>query len=227
MSDTQLLRGSFLDFYEPYFSNRQTAQSFIESCYARENPLPRRILNYTERLIRLGEEAGEGRGGHGIQVTHFVICIESLFHLLNPDENVESVNRLGRIKYFFEEYTSKQDKNLLRKGVARSIADSRGLDGSLDMEHIARIFCEVRNKYIHEGVFYEFSFPTDEKEMDEEGVSYEVSLLNDLVLKEYRKDSKERRLYRITITYREIRDIMVRSCLCFLDKQIKILDQTP
>ncbi|KKO54494.1 hypothetical protein [Paenibacillus sp. DMB20] len=92
-------------FYEPFFPDNKETRNFIEKCYEMSNPLPRRIINNVHRLISIGEAAAIGRGGHGIQMAHFVICIEAIFHLLNPDEDIEKVNRLGRIKFFFEEFT--------------------------------------------------------------------------------------------------------------------------
>lgn len=214
------VRKDIVEFYKPFFENEEAAQDYLNMCYSLENPLPLRIINYVHRLITIGDSAAVGRGGYGIQVTHFVICIESIFHLLDPDEDIEKVNRLGRLKYFFEEFTSPDDKKLLKKSFARSIADDRGADSKLDLEIIARIFSEVRNKYVHEGVYYQFSFSSDDKEED-----VRSSMLNDINIKEYKKDKRERRIYEITGTYEEVKSVIIRSCLNFLDKQITIINQ--
>lgn len=213
-------KDGLLEFYEPFFENREAALEKLNECYTMENPLPRRIMNYTERLISLGEDAGRGRGGHGIEATHFVICIEALTHLLNPDEDLGTGDKIGRIKNFFTEYVSKADKAVLRKGIVRSIIDDRGVDEKLDISVIARVFSEVRNKYVHEGVYYDFSFSTNTKDELEFG---RTAILNNLTIKEYNKDKRENRIYEISLTYEEFRSIMIRACLNFLEKQIKII----
>lgn len=214
-------KDGLLEFYEPFFNDREATLAKLKECYSMENPLPRRIINYTQRLITLGDDAGKGRGGHGIEVSHFVICIEALTHLLYPDEELGSGDRMGRIKNFFSEYVSKSDKSLLRKGIVRSIIDERGYDEKLDITVIARVFSEVRNKFVHEGIYYEFSFSADH---EDNALYGRTAMLNNVTLKEFNKDKAQDRTYEISLTYDEFRSIMIRACLNFLDKQIKIIN---
>lgn len=223
------VEADMVEFYNPFFGDEQSTREYLEMCYSLENPLPRRIINHVHRLISIGEAAAGKRGGHGIQVAHFVICIESLFRLLFPDEDIEKANqkRLARIKYFFEEYTSPEDKKLLKEWIARSIVDDRakrddwGFDNKLELDVIARIFSEVRNRYVHEGIYYEFSFSSFPVEED----GTRTASMNLIKLKEFKKDKRDTRKYEITATYEEVRALMVRSFLNLLSSQLNVINQ--
>lgn len=203
-------RPELIQFYSPYFNDRGEAEAFIDGIHdhAEENPVPMRVLHTVERLVSLSRDIEEIRPGEPLlQLFFLMVSIEATHAIAFPDSNDPKVEI---IIDFFSSYIGPEDQEKLLASLKRSPEDDRAREGTdLSIEIVSRILNEARNTIVHEGDFWGvngFNFPDDKNRKE---VALEI--------KEGKKDPKNKRVYRIDLTIDELRSVIIRGLIRFLE----------
>lgn len=202
---------ALITFFEPFAGSHEAARSLVEQCRdIKSDRRPLRIMNAIERLGRLSEEiAGRPLEGTALSVLFLVVSIETIYSLaeFGPAKKVEILIE------FFKKFVIPQDRERLRQGIRRSMADNSGAlsrGQPLSLEAIARIVNELRNLFAHEGEISAFAFA--DPKMGQE--------LNVLDVKEAEGEEKVEHAYDVTLELIEFRFIVLRGCVNFLQKAL-------
>lgn len=138
--------------------------------------------------------------------------IESFEYTINPDKDSENIDKLGVILKFFRINLSTDDKELLIRHLRRSIVDDRFENNiELPIDTISRIFYAIRNEFVH-GLEFHTSLFAD---------SNDNNYLESIRLKEFKKDTKEKRIFEMSITHEQLRKIIIRTSLNLIESQLK------
>lgn len=220
-----------LDFYKPFVEDKEELSAFIASVLRlRGNNVPRRMLNSVHRLITLADAMEDIRPGKdSLKVFHFVVCIETLFHL--RDGHVP--NKAPVVVDFFDNYLDTGDKQVILARFRRSLGDERyalrrlnhesepdylnrmqspnRMNTQITIEAFARIINEIRNCFAHEGDYWNFNFAKSD-----------VRMMNSLTVGETRAEVAQKRngvaqglqrVYEVDLTYEQFKGACIRAFL--------------
>lgn len=209
------LSSEVLSFYRKFFTDEREAKELIKAILSYEKSnVPRKMINLIKRLISLADEQKRD----SLKILFIITCIEALHMLENPDS---TVRKYQIVMDFFENFIDKEDKDFILRKFKRSLADMKikndAVDGTeLNIEIFARMIVAIRNKVVHQGVYWDFSFPTKGDDFwlmqfieVEESVE-EYKLVNKGQI------SKPERIYEMTLKYKEIRNICIKGMINFL-----------
>ncbi|WDH95741.1 hypothetical protein PUW24_16190 [Paenibacillus urinalis] len=243
LNDESLLP-ELLDFYAPFVKDKGELVAFITSVLRlRSNNVPRRMLNSVHRLLTLADAMDEVRPGKdSLKVFHFVVCIESLYHLRDGDVD----NKTLAVIDFFTNYIEEDDRLLILDCFHRNLADEKfnihkrpgenyeeyqeRLDTSVDrtfntrvtIDIFARVVNEIRNCFAHEGDYWNFHFANGDHTMMNSLTVAESQ--TEASLKRKRIFSGLRRIYSVDLTYEQFKAACVRGYLQFIRSYIETLN---
>lgn len=132
-----------------------------------------------------------------IQIFFWVVCIESL----HDRAGIKNIGKAQMVRNFIDGYISDNDKDFLAKNLRHS---STG-----EPANIAKLLNDIRNQFAHEGTYWMFNL-NSELETDS------------MIVIGPKKEGFE-----VTMTIKQMRDIIVRGTIQFLKEQIKQLNQEP
>lgn len=200
----------YIKFFSDYFRDREKAIKLLRACYEMNDVRPRRIINNISRLISLGDEMISIKPGrYGLAIFYWIVSIEATNHIAN--QGTKERDKIKIIRRFFAECIDEVDQAFLLGHIERSLSDERVKEPSkLSLDIIATIFYNIRHDFVHEGNYsnFHFSHSNDER------------IINSLTMKEHGKDKEEERTYYISITYEQMRNIIIKGLLNFLKKQM-------
>lgn len=197
------------------------------------------MINIIERLVTLADDMDQIRPGRdSLKILFLVICIESLNVLAGVEDS-----KLNMVLKFFSEDISDDDRNYILDNVKRSLADERfnilkwdieqsqnyneqlrnnvykSFNIDIEITIFARIINEVRNKFVHEGNYWDFSFSDSD-----------YSLMNLILIEEnteeYRLVQKklkprEERIYDVQLSCENFRNICVNGFINIVEKYMQ------
>ncbi|HYE08722.1 MAG TPA: hypothetical protein VEF53_00935 [Patescibacteria group bacterium] len=213
-------------FFRDYFNNEEEATLFLNGILNYEDSnIPRRMINYIKRLLSLADDIEKIRPHKdSLKIFFILVCIESLYTLEFPN-NEES--KLQIVIRFFNDYVEQVDKEFILQNVTRSFADKKCEKGyediKLNIEIFVRILVEIRNKFAHEGIYWDFNFLHD---------MHSVCLMNFIEVEESkeefqlirkRKKPREERIYDIKLTYKDFRRICTKGMINYVNSYLSRL----
>lgn len=227
-----------VQFYSNFLQNADDLQEFLEKVFSYEKikdiNIPRLMINRIERFANLLEDV---KGKIEVKIFFLITAIESLYSL---SENKLSDNKRRILNDFIENYIGSVDQNRLINGIKYSAADreySFQQDGRMNLSDIADLLTELRNKMAHEGTYGYFSFPRDGvpvlnvlnlyvgNEFSEARAKIERLKKRKGItvnLDRYKNRKIYQRVYEISITYNELRKIMVRGMINYTEQYINV-----
>lgn len=223
-----------LDFYKYYFEKTEDAEEFIMNVYDKTtltNNLHLRMMNNIKRFSTMMDDV---QNKEEVKLFFLITCIESLYGLASI---TNLVNKRMILKDFMENYLTKDDQIILTNGMKHSISDDKYINDVrvLDLNEITDLLNELRNKLVHEGVYGYFTFGDGEYPTINIINIYEGEEINqarleikefkkqngiDINLEEYKKLDKYRRTYEITITFNELKNILIMGMINFLKQHL-------
>jgi hypothetical protein len=151
----------WIDFYEPFFSTRDTAADFVAACEARSDATEAAmlIMHQTQRLVSLADDIVKIRPQRdSLQVLFLAICAEDVAKL--QDGFAQEGKSKSYTRKFFEVFVSSNDKNQLEAALVAE--DAHGADRTLKLEEVVDYLYGIRCDVVHEGRYWEFFFCTGE-----------------------------------------------------------------
>ena len=217
-------------FYKGYFEKSEATEEFVINIYEKTtltNKIDLRMMNNIKRFATMMDDV---RNKEEVKLFFLITCIESLYALANIS-NID--NKRMILKDFLENYLTENDQVIFTNGMKHSIADDKYINDvrMLDLSEITDLLNELRNKLAHEGIYGYFSFgngeyPTLNVINLYEGDEYsqarkEIKELKkqsgiEIDLEEYKKKDKYRRTYEITITFDEMKHLLIKGMIKFL-----------
>ncbi len=210
--EVSIINKEYIKFFSDFFEDEEKAINLLKTCYemSEQDVRPRRIINNISRLISLGDELISLKPGrYGLAIFYWIVSIEAVSHIANRGEKERF--KIKIIRDFFEKYINEADKEFLLEHIERAASDMREeASPKINLSIIATIFYNIRHDFVHEGIYSNFHFSSNNEER----------VLNSLVMKEYGKDVEEERTYYISVTYEQMRKIIINGLLNFLEKQM-------
>lgn len=217
-----------VSFYERYLGNKEDAELFIVEIYTkttRDNNVCLRMMNNIKRFATIMDDDVKNK----IEVKLFFLltCIESLYILVN---NNSRLNKRDILEDFLDKHLLETDKHKIIEGIKHSIDDD-----CLCLTEITDLLCELRNKLVHEGVYGYFTFGdgkgsflncinlyVNEEYKEAKKEAKEIKKQTGIVidLDEYKKNEKFMRTYDVSLTFEELRDILIRGMINFLKQYL-------
>lgn len=177
----------WIDFFEPFFHNREDATQFVEplEALALEDPRhPAKImLHQTQRLTSISDDLPVIRKGkESLQLAFLLICAENIakMHDNFDDEGCSK----AYVRKFFEQLLLDEDRHVLE------VSFTTHENKPLDLRGIVDALYTVRCDVVHEGKYWGFQFSDGR-----------TRLMNgdpDVI---------------VSITLRQFRDIVVKGCI--------------
>ncbi|OWR29825.1 hypothetical protein CDO73_12100 [Saccharibacillus sp. O23] len=210
--EVSAINKEYIKFFGDFFEDENRGIDLLKTCYemSEQDVRPRRIINNIARLISLGDELISLKPGrHGLAIFYWIVSIEAVSNIANQGEKERY--KIKIIRDFFEEYINEIDKEFLLRHIERAIIDMREENSSeISLSIIATIFYNIRHDFVHEGIYSNFHFSSANEER----------VLNSLVMKEHGKDVEEERTYYVSITYEQMRKIIINGLLNLLKRQM-------
>ncbi|HHX94316.1 MAG TPA: hypothetical protein GX691_00620 [Clostridia bacterium] len=197
------------DFFDEYIVEDR---DFIEKVFLYGN-VPRRMLNSIRRLVTLANDMEKIRKGKdSLKVFFYVVCIESLYIIKDPKT---TMNKDEMVRDFFKNYISLEDKALIKRTVHKKRENEihkekkidflgtnkeiEVLEDKLELTQFAQILIDCRNTFVHEGIYWGFSFAKDSP----------VDVPVDLQSIRYMKRTDK--YYQVELTYEQFRRICING----------------
>lgn len=204
-----------MHFYSEFNTIEIDLEEFIKEILAfRDCNIPRKMVNSIERLITIADKMDLIEKGHdALKVFFIVVTIETLHTLIGS-----KCSKTKMVTDFFKYYLSEPEQRFILDRVKRNYADNRFKPGDdmvtdIDIELFARILNEVRNKFAHEGNYFEFSFARGDN----------VTYINSIKINESFEENKSRgryrkeeRVYNFQLKYCDFRVICVNGLIRFV-----------
>ena len=194
----QLPVDKWIDFYEQFFPDRDTAQLFIKELEAVNDPTTPKhrakiMMHQVQRLVSLSDDIIKIRAGkESLQLIFLLICAENtakIFHNFKDE---------GKSKYFvrkfFDEFVG-DDRAILESSFFTHEAIA------LNLQAVADSLYSVRCDVVHEGLYWGFHFHDGDTPM--------VNIDPDVTAH---------------ITLSQFRDIVVRACLRAIQAKLNNAD---
>lgn len=155
---TTLVKGvldNWINFYEPFFQDREAARRFVESLEQLgpdDLRHPAKIMMHqAQRLISLADDMPQIRSHiDSLQLLFLLICGE---HIGKLYDNFDGEGRSrAYTRQFFETLVSEQDRQWLKKGFNH-------IDRTpMEIQEVADLLYDVRCDVVHEGNYWRFHF---------------------------------------------------------------------
>ena len=145
----------WIDFYAPFFENREKARQFVENLEKLDvndvKYAAKIMMHQAQRLVSLADDLPQIRAGkESLQLLFLIICAEHISKLhANFNSEGQSKKYTGR---FFEELVIGSDQNRLISKFKRDNLQS------LNLGEIVDLLYDVRCDVVHEGKDWEFHF---------------------------------------------------------------------
>lgn len=186
-------------FYKEFWHNDSEREAYIRSILAYEGSnIPRRMLNNVERLIKLSDDIVKIRKGDTLRVFFIVVCIETLYSLLEEHNKIK-MKKQEMVIDFFENAITDSDRTILGEKF-KVVIDGHNDDGTNRIETFAIIINEVRNIFAHEGESWAITFSDGESSM--------INVINTSVIKGKEKYDIG---YELGMTFLEFRVICIKG----------------
>lgn len=147
-----------------------------------------------------------------LQIFFWLVCIESIFKVstaYTKEKEVEGVNE------FFSIYLEQKDQEKLVENISKDVRAFQ----YVNIELVANMFNTVRNTVAHEGIYWMFTFPTKKGDSLINVIPKEkTSFFSTYTMGEENLDT-----YTISIIKEEVRTMIVRGSLNYLENVITIL----
>ena len=225
-----------VQFYFDFFQNAGDLLEFLEKIFSFKKQkganTPRLMINRIERFANILDDVNDKIE---VKIFFLITAIESLYSL---SENKLADNKRKILNDFIVNYIGSVDQDQLISGIQYSIADrgySFGIEGRMNLSDIVDLLTELRNKMAHEGTYGYFSFPGDDvpllnvlnlytgNEFSE--ARAKVKRLKerkgiDINTDQYKNRKIYQRVYDISITYDDLRKIMIRGMINYTEQYI-------
>ena len=199
------------NFLTPFLPNKMDRRAFIRQCL-RKLKTRRMLLRsqwYTELADRM-HKVREGRDG-----LRLIFLMGMAEGVTKQKLGTNHIGSLDAILRFFR-HISPEDKTAVRRGIRRALVSAR--HHKLLFSSIVRILYEVRNEAVHGEDFYSFSLLNPrEKKKHIEYMHFGLITSGSLGKAGFTKRGNRRRKRRvaldISMTYPELRNMMVRTAI--------------
>lgn len=183
------------------FLNEET-ESFIERCS--KNDRTNRMLNQICWLTDIADNLPKIKERRpALQVVFLMTAMECIAKIRLDEEEANEISSFGAVKEFLK-FISEGDKKDIEAKFQRQIEENPH-DKELDYQDIIKILYNVRNDVIHEGMFYDFFFATEENKQENVSQQNSGNLGN--------KQNKEIIWLSVKLTYKEFRNIVVKTAI--------------
>lgn len=192
----------WIDFVEPYFSDKNKARIFVEKCekIPKKKQNAKLILHQAQRLVTLADDIYKIRPRDSLRVLFLIICAETIGKLY--ENFTEEGKAYKHVKVFFIKLCDPEDTKSLNNSFSIQTIKKRNkkvLCLYQVIEYLYRIRCDV----VHEGRYYEFSFNRPDTQ--------ETATPN----------FKKQELIYSKITYDILRNIVVRGAIRAINDYIR------
>lgn len=177
----------WIDFFAPYFHNREDAKKFVEPLEALALKDPRHpakiMLHQTQRLISISDDLPIIRKGkEALQLAFLLICAENIAKMHHNFDDEGSSRPY--VRRFYEQFLLDEDRHVME--VSFTTHGNKPLDLRAIVDALYAVRCDV----VHEGKYWDFHFS--------DGKAREINGDPDVI---------------VSITLRQFRDIVVRGCI--------------
>lgn len=181
----------WIDFFIPFFANRDNAREFVEPLEALEledHRHPAKVmLHQTQRLISISDDLPVIRKGReSLQLAFLIICAENIAKM--HDNFDDEGSSRAYVRMFFEQFVLEKDRHLLE--VSFTTYELKPLDLRTTVDALYTVRCDV----VHEGRYWGFQF--------HDGRTPILNSDPDVI---------------VSITLGQFRDIVVRGCIRAID----------
>jgi hypothetical protein len=187
-----------ISFFQPYFFNLNATEHFITSCEllipSYSNHKASIMMHQTQRLVSIADDLPKLRPKReSLQLLFLMICVEHISKL-HDDFTGEGYSK-KYVKRFFNKFISQSDKDKLE----RSFIDLSSMPTApLNFEKVIDLLYGVRCDVVHEGKYWDFFFQDGQMTMINENPVVEVCM-----------------------TFKELRDIIIKSCITAINDKLK------
>lgn len=208
------------NFLSPFFDSEVDRKKFIKRCLVKLKT--RRMLLRTQWYAEIADGLNVVRSSRpALQIIFLMSLAEGVARLRTGVLDDDSVGSRKMIHNFFE-FATTEDKKLLAQKFQRALISVK--HHKLRFSSAVNILYNIRNKAVHGDDFYSFSLLDEQrkKEYINEGYTHYGVMTTGLL----GKKKKRRVSLDISLTYIELRNIIVRTALenmhgLFNDKSIK------
>jgi len=190
---------------QPCFASKSDARDFVKKCLT--NIKTRRMLLRVQWYTELADDIVKVREGRpALRLIFLMAMAEHIEKNRLGDDDIGSWNAI----WGFFSNISKDDKEKLGKSFRRTLLNSKY--HSLRFSSIIRILYDIRNRAVHGVDFWSFSFLDQATKSKAKASHYtHYSLITSGLLG--KRGRKRRVSLDLTLTYEELRDIMVRTAV--------------
>lgn len=187
------------------FLNEKT-EDFVERCS--KNDKTNRMINQICWLIDIADNLSKIKErSTALQVIFLMTVMECIAKIRLDEEEANEIGSFDAVKEFLK-FISEEDKEYIKIKFQRQI-EEEPYDKEFDYQDIIKILYNVRNDVLHEGVFYDFSLAT-EKDKQEDASRQNFGNLGN-------KQNKEIICLSVKLTYKELRDIVVKTAIANIE----------
>jgi hypothetical protein len=158
-------------FFKEFIIDEHERDIFItEKLQFKDANIPRIMINSIERLVSLSDDIEIIRKGReSLKVFFLVVCIETLYSLSfqyqkeKMGKNIK-MKKMEIIIDFFHRFIRQNDKEIIINNIEAFFPTNSTTSGIVDIDitRFALLINEVRNLFVHEGNYWDFSFCSDE-----------------------------------------------------------------
>lgn len=141
----------------------------------------------------------------------WMTMIESFEYILYEGIDSQEVEKLNVIMSFFKNNLLAEDKEVLISHLRRSNIDERFFESpDLPIDSISRMLYAIRNEFAHGLEFHTSIFSE----------SNDNNYLESIRMREFRKDAKEERHFEISITYEQLRKVIIKTSINLIENRL-------
>ena len=145
----------WVDFFAPFFANREEARQFVEPIEALEPEHPghraKVMLHQTQRLISIAEDIPSVRKGkESLQLVFLMICAENIAKM--HDNFDDEGSSKAYVRKFFDQFVVDDERRILETSF--TTYDRQPLDLRAVCDTLYGVRCDV----VHEGKYWDFHF---------------------------------------------------------------------
>lgn len=200
-------RGDLLKFFLNYVEEKE-ANKIIDSVLAYKiSNIPRKMIDAISRFISLAEEQKRD----SLKILFIVICIEALYKLRFPNNKKQ---KKEIVIDFFKNDVIEKDKKYILDNVKVEVSSLSDSD-ELDIMVFANLINDIRNKVVHEGNYWGFSFPSD---------NTDVWLMQFVELGNPKETENSEKIFYLRLSYNDFKKIcvraMIKNLLLYFDEHV-------
>jgi len=215
-----------VNFLKKYTDTIEEANELVEAVYAKTTLEDNGILIMLNKIARVSDIIDDAKREYEIKLFFIFSCIDSMY-----DSDFHGKKR-KMFQDFFNNYIEEEEKQILIRKIKHSNKDERynsekneeAKELTLSIDEISDLFYEIRNKLAHEGDYNYFSFGSEEApqlnviNIIEDGDKEEIERLNEeedikLNIHTYKKFKECQRTFEISISYEELKYILVKGMI--------------